>query len=950
MPAITFDAQSLILDGRREWFVGATLPYACHPRDEWPARIADAADAGFNCLLIPCVWAAHEPRKGAWDFTGDRDVRALLLLIRKAGLRAMLRLGPFVGPPWDMGGIPPWVGSSATRSHALATREGLVAASQAHWAGLRAGTPEFLEATSRWYAALAEQVRDQQATVSAAAPIVAAQTEHEWLCADPIVAEGYLAELGRFARESGFTVPLLNANNLHAGAEGDIDAWSGGGSPLATARQLGAVRNTQPPILLELGGSALRAWGAPPDATDPVELQAALAQALAGGAQPAIARFAPGALFGFDGGRSGDSAHTWFCPSPDDAVALVADGGARTDAFRLVKRLATFASSFGRVLANREIARTGSMLAPPDRSPDRSLDRAAAATNGGGVSALAHLPGARGVVDFLFTSAPGQTRAVLASDGSAHAVHTGEQRIAWRVERIHLNGRSTLDHCDACAFALVGRAFAVFGPAGKRASLSINGGAFEVEFPSGPLPTIEEHDDAVLVVCNEAQIDAAVATEDEIHVGVLGLTPSREPIHHPDFRARLRIGADGAVERVNAPTRKPAPAQRAPAIGAWSLARCDEHVRGASDRYAAVPGPARLDALGAPSGYGWMRLRFTSASPRTVKIALPHCADRAHLYLDGEPVGIVGAGPGATGPGVTGHIVSLALKKREHTLTILLDNLGRAAGGSTMGEPKGLWGPPMEAAPLRLGAPTLIAEAPLAPLEFRSPLLGVRDADRTDPRRLTWTIHHRRKSDIAVCIDEFGAPALLLVNNKVVDFLDHADRPRIILGDDRLKQGKNTVALAFLTDHGGAGSAEDAAKVMRSGVRFLELVAPLAAKASWAFAKWETPGAKAFAPPARAGSVGAPAWWKARFASPARGENGAHASLFLDMAGLTKGQVFVNGRNLARYFVATPSGKRVPGQQRVRIPPAWLKHSGENDLLLFDEHGASPAKTRLSFA
>ncbi len=919
MPAITYDAQSLLLDGRREWLVSATLPYASHPREEWGARIADAADAGFNCLLVPCVWGAHETRRGTWDFAAGHDLRAFLLLVRKAGLRAILRVGPYVGAPWDMGGIPAWVGASTQRSQTLANREGLVAASQAHWSGLRAGTPEFLEATSRWYAALAEQTRDQQFTVHARAPVVGVQIEHEWLCAHEIVADGYLGELARFAREAGFSVPLLNCNNLHAGAEGDIDAWSGGVDALATARQLAGVRPDQPPMLLELGPGPAPSWGAAPPAQSAVDLQATLAGALAGGAQFNLSRFAPGSVQGFGGGRSGDAPDAFFCPAPDEPLSALADGGARGQAYHLVKRLATFASSFGRVFANRDATRAASMLAPGPAGPT-----------------LGHVAGARGSVDIVIGPEAGATHHVIAADGSSHSVHTGDQRVTWRLERLHLHGRVTLDYCDACAFALVGRAFVCFGPAGERAALSINGGPFEVVFPEGKAPTIEEHDGMTLVVCNEEQIDAAVAAPDAVHIGVAGLTDGREPVAHPEFRTRLRVGADGAVERVNQGAgAKPVRTGRAPALSAWEVSRCDEQVAGESVRYAGVTGPARLDALGAAAGYGWMRLRFSGASARSVKAALLECADRAHVYLDGEALGVVGAGPGASRDPLT-----VAIKKREHTMTFLVENLGRAAGGSTMGEPKGLWGAPAEVSPLRPGAPTMEVGAPLSPLEFRSPLMGVRETDRTDPHRLTWAFQRRRKTAIAVCVEDFGAPALLVVNGKVVEFLDHADRPRVILADEALKTGKNTVALAFLTDHGGAGSAEDAAKAMRTGVRFFEIEGPVAPKGTWAFAKWEAPPAKSFAAPGKAALAGVPAWWRATFEA-------SGASLFLDLTGLTKGQVFLNGRNLSRYFVATASGKSVAGQKRVRLPGAWLKASGANEVTLFDEHGASPAKTRL---
>ena len=66
-------------------------------------------------------------------------------------------------------------------------------------------------------------------------------------------------------------------------------------------------------------------------------------------------------------------------------------------------------------------------------------------------------------------------------------------------------------------------------------------------------------------------------------------------------------------------------------------------------------------------------------------------------------------------------------------------------------------------------------------------------------------------------------------------------------------------------------------------------------------------------------------------------------------SGIDEGQLYLNGRNLCRYFVSTPTGKKVPPQQLYYLPEPWLKTDGENELLIFDEHGASPAKTKLTY-
>jgi beta-galactosidase len=90
-------------------------------------------------------------------------------------------------------------------------------------------------------------------------------------------------------------------------------------------------------------------------------------------------------------------------------------------------------------------------------------------------------------------------------------------------------------------------------------------------------------------------------------------------------------------------------------------------------------------------------------------------------------------------------------------------------------------------------------------------------------------------------------------------------------------------------------------------------------------------------------AAGAPLWWRSTFeASPAAGP------MFFEPSGLTKGQFFVNGRHVGRYFATTPGGRRVGPQSRYLIPGSWLK-SGENELTIFDEHGAAPGRVKLTY-
>ena len=74
------------------------------------------------------------------------------------------------------------------------------------------------------------------------------------------------------------------------------------------------------------------------------------------------------------------------------------------------------------------------------------------------------------------------------------------------------------------------------------------------------------------------------------------------------------------------------------------------------------------------------------------------------------------------------------------------------------------------------------------------------------------------------------------------------------------------------------------------------------------------------------------------------------AAMRLDMTGLSKGQVFVNGQNLGRYFTATADGRAVGPRPPLYVPESWVKLDEENELLLFDEHGFAPHGARIIFS
>jgi len=307
------------------------------------------------------------------------------------------------------------------------------------------------------------------------------------------------------------------------------------------------------------------------------------------------------------------------------------------------------------------------------------------------------------------------------------------------------------------------------------------------------------------------------------------------------------------------------------------------------------------------------------------------------MYLDGADLGVIGHGPGAA------REITLPLKKATQQLVVLAENLGRFAAGPNMGEGKGLRGHLFEFEAIKPGKPKLVNGQPVEVLKFRKPLWEFSDGASTEPDRVTWSLTHKKKTPIAVCFKSFPGRGLLVLNDKPIAFLDRSGPETIVIDADQFAKGHATLQVAMLAE--ADGSVLDMAQIaetLSEQVTFVSLANNLTAKADWAFAKWEPPSATSFG--AAKGKGDGPRWWRCKFKP-----TGLHAPLYIELPGMSKGQLYVNGRHVGRYWVATGSGKHVGPQTRWLIPQAWLKAGEENELVLFDEHGGNPAKVKLAF-
>jgi hypothetical protein len=912
MPAVTFDGKSLFIDGKRTWVISASLHFQRFPRDTWLERIHAARLAGFNTIETPVYWNRIEPRPGAFDFKGDNDVRHFLKLVQEAGMHAIIRPGPYVGAGWDLGGIPSW----------LLAQDAVT---------LRAPNQPFLEATGRYFTALAKQVKDLQANTPGGGPIILIQNEAHWTCDHPEAAEGYLAELARYLREAGLTLPRINANNLWQGVEGEIDGWTGEGEMFAILRQLNAVRPDQPQMVIDFGPIRRPRFGEnPPEPTDPLTLQRQLGEILASAGQYNLSTFACGSAEGFWAGQSPRGEHTMLAPS-QELFPAIDEHGRPTSIYHAVRRISQFASSFSRVFANHHHDTPPILIDPAPRD--------------GTISGrtVTHLRGSQGSVLFVFSpnkSKPG-TLPLLMSDGSSLRVPLGNQQVHWCLLNTHLTSRATLDYATLCALFFANNTLVVFGPSGATGAVSINGTIIELEIPSGRRPVTARVDDVTICAVSEELADETFFDASRVYVGISALTHLGEPLPGSS-KTHTEITADGSVTSVTTKVPDDAAPAKLPAIDleTWELAPDTAHIDGSSPRYAQIKGPDSLPALGAPQGYGWYRINLRSGATRKIKLCAPEMEDRLQIFLDGQPIGVLGDGPGAE------QTLPLSLKKGTHTLVGLADNMGFPSGGSWINHRKGLYGHLFEAATFRTPKPKLETAEPFDLLAWRSPLFRVREGDQTHPSRITWSFAHRKHSPLVIDLPPFPARAVVLLNDDPVDFIDANQPRRLYLATEQTKRGNNVLQLALHTDEGdgpGADARVEEVLAILSNTKFLEAASPATDKGEWGFAKWEAPGDNAYQEVAKSNlsKEKTPSWWRTFFNAPA-----GRLALSIDLSGMTKGVVFLNGHNLGRYFSQTASNKKVPPQLNMPLPRPYLKEKG-NELVIFDEHGGNPARVKM---
>ena len=102
------------LDGKPFQIISGGIHYFRVLPEYWEDRLRKLKALGCNTVETYVPWNMHEPKKGEFDFVGERwhgmlDLKRFVETAQKIGLWVILRPSPYICAEWDFGGFPAWL-------------------------------------------------------------------------------------------------------------------------------------------------------------------------------------------------------------------------------------------------------------------------------------------------------------------------------------------------------------------------------------------------------------------------------------------------------------------------------------------------------------------------------------------------------------------------------------------------------------------------------------------------------------------------------------------------------------------------------------------------------------------------------------------------------------------------------------------------------------------------
>lgn len=205
---ITVDSRSLRFDGRPKVFISGEFHFSRCPEAEWRDELLKMRAGGVSMVTTYIFWIHHEETEGAWDWSGQRNLRKFVETAQDVGLKVLLRVGPWCHGEVLNGGFPNWLQKKGDGNEFE----------------LRRDNPGYLGYVQKLYGQISQQTKGL--LWKDGGPVIAIQLENEY--GGPTQ---HLVTLKKLAIDAGMDVPVYTCTGWGSGgaaAFGEILPLSGG--------------------------------------------------------------------------------------------------------------------------------------------------------------------------------------------------------------------------------------------------------------------------------------------------------------------------------------------------------------------------------------------------------------------------------------------------------------------------------------------------------------------------------------------------------------------------------------------------------------------------------------------------------------------------------------------------------------------------------------------------
>ncbi|XP_054097735.2 beta-galactosidase-1-like protein 3 isoform X2 [Callithrix jacchus] len=308
------------LEGHKFLIFGGSIHYFRVPREYWRDRLLKLKACGFNTVTTYVPWNLHEPERGRFDFSGNLDLEAFVLMASEIGLWVILRPGPYICSEIDLGGLPSWL---------LQDPQLL----------LRTTNKGFIEAVEKYFDHLIPRVIPLQ--YRQGGPVIAVQVENEYGSFNK--DKKYMPYLHKAMLRRGIVELLLTSDGLSLlyAVLATINLqklhWN-------TFSQLHKVQRDKPLLIMEYWVGWFDRWGDKHHVTDAKEIEHTVSEFIKYEISFNVYMFHGGTNFGFLNGATYFGKHAGVVTSYDYDAVLTEAGDYTEKYFKLQKLFGSFSA------------------------------------------------------------------------------------------------------------------------------------------------------------------------------------------------------------------------------------------------------------------------------------------------------------------------------------------------------------------------------------------------------------------------------------------------------------------------------------------------------------------------------------------------------------------------------------------------------------------------------